>query len=177
MDGWLARRTRMSSAFGARFDMETDALLILVLAILAWQYGKAGPWVIASGLLRYLFVAAGRVFPWMGRPLPPSRRGRAICIVQIVTLSLAIVPAIAPPASSFLAAAGLLALSYFFSSTRFGFGAAGRTNERHTVIIEAMQPRPARRRGGSPLAAGARALNISLTFHNIWPTPAVTLAG
>src|SRR5262245_46459749 len=26
MDGWLARRTRMSSAFGARFDMEVDAL-------------------------------------------------------------------------------------------------------------------------------------------------------
>jgi hypothetical protein len=52
VDGWLARRTRMASAFGARFDMETDALLILVLSLLAWQYGKAGVWVLASGLLR-----------------------------------------------------------------------------------------------------------------------------
>ena len=63
----------MASAFGARFDMETDALLIQVLAILAWQYGKAGPWVLVSGLLRYLFVAAGWVWPWMREPLFPSR--------------------------------------------------------------------------------------------------------
>ena len=58
-DGWLARRSRMASRFGARFDMEIDALLILALAILVWQFGKAGRWVVASGLLRYLFLAAG----------------------------------------------------------------------------------------------------------------------
>ena len=29
--------------------MEIDALLILVLAMLAWQYEKAGAWVIAVG--------------------------------------------------------------------------------------------------------------------------------
>src|SRR4051812_3618282 len=50
VDGWLARRSRMASEFGARFDMEIDALLIMALAILAWQYGKAGSWVVASGL-------------------------------------------------------------------------------------------------------------------------------
>ena|SRR5689334_2582102 len=61
VDGWLARRTAMSSAFGARFDMEVDALLILVLSVLAWQYGKAGSWVMLSGLLRYVFVLAGWV--------------------------------------------------------------------------------------------------------------------
>src|SRR6185436_14514828 len=36
VDGWLARRTGMASPFGARADMETDALLILVLSLLAW---------------------------------------------------------------------------------------------------------------------------------------------
>ena len=46
LDGWVARRTRTVSAFGSRFDMETDAALILVLAILASQYSKAEPWVI-----------------------------------------------------------------------------------------------------------------------------------
>src|SRR5215510_11499311 len=30
VDGFLARRTRMSSTFGARFDMEVDALVVLV---------------------------------------------------------------------------------------------------------------------------------------------------
>jgi phosphatidylglycerophosphate synthase len=114
VDGWLARRTRMASPFGARFDMETDALLILVLAILAWQHGKAGPWVLASGLLRYIFVAAGWLQPWMQRPLFPSLRRKTICIVQMAGLILTILPAIPPPASAQIAAASLAALAYSF---------------------------------------------------------------
>jgi len=114
VDGWLARRTGMASAFGARFDMETDALLIQVLAILAWQYGKAGPWVLISGLLRYLFVAAGWVLPWMREPLLPSVRRKGICVVQTAGLILTILPPIVPPASEWLAAASLAALVYSF---------------------------------------------------------------
>jgi phosphatidylglycerophosphate synthase len=114
VDGWLARRTGMASAFGARFDMETDALLIQVLAILAWQYGKAGPWVLVSGLLRYVFVAAGWVLPWMREPLFPSVRRKAICVVQTVGLILTILPPIVPPTSEWLAAASLAALGYSF---------------------------------------------------------------
>jgi len=113
-DGWLARRTGMASAFGARFDMETDALLIQVLAILCWQYGKAGAWVLISGLLRYMFVAAGWVWPWIQRPLFPSLRRKTICVVQIVGLMLTILPAIAPPLSAAIAAASLAALTYSF---------------------------------------------------------------
>src|SRR4051794_4541233 len=53
VDGWLARRTGMMSAFGARFDMEVDALLIQLLCLLGWLWQKAGAWVLLSGLLRY----------------------------------------------------------------------------------------------------------------------------
>src|SRR3954471_21539170 len=42
LDGRLARRDGTASAFGARFDMEIDALLILALSVLAWRHGKAG---------------------------------------------------------------------------------------------------------------------------------------
>ena len=59
LDGWLARTSGMSSAFGARFDLEVDALLIMALAMLAWQHEKAGAWILLSGLLRYLFIAGG----------------------------------------------------------------------------------------------------------------------
>src|SRR5262249_37871958 len=111
VDGWLARRTRMASAFGARFDMEVDALLILVLSIVAWQYGKAGAWIVLAGLLRYLFVAAGWVFPWMVRPLFRSRRRQTVCVIQIVGSSLLMLPAIVPPTSVWLAAALLGVLS------------------------------------------------------------------
>jgi phosphatidylglycerophosphate synthase len=114
VDGWFARRSHMASDFGARFDMETDALLVLALAILGWQYGKAGAWVLLCGMLRYLFVAAGYMWPWLQRPLPPRRRRQAICIVQVVGLSVVIVPLIEPPGSSVMAAVALSALCYSF---------------------------------------------------------------
>ena len=114
VDGWLARRTRMVSTFGARFDMEVDALLILVLAILAWQYQKAGWWIVMAGLLRYLFVAAGSIFDWMNYALPPSRRRQTICVVQIAGSSALMIPAAAPPSSTAVAAALLALLSCSF---------------------------------------------------------------
>jgi phosphatidylglycerophosphate synthase len=113
-DGWIARRTRMSSQFGARFDMEVDALLIMALSVLAWQFGKAGAWVLLSGLLRYIFIAAGWIWPWMRDPLPPSRRRQTICVVQVAGLIVAVAPIITPPLSTLAAAAALLVLAYSF---------------------------------------------------------------
>lgn len=114
LDGWLARRSAMASRFGARFDMEIDALLILALSVLAWQHGKAGAWVVLSGLIRYAFVAAAWPWPWMRRPLLPSRRRQTTCVVQIGALLLTLVPAVAPPASTSVAAAALALLAWSF---------------------------------------------------------------
>ena len=114
VDGWLARRNRIASDFGARFDMEIDALLILVLSVLAWRFEKAGVWVVLSGSLRYALVVAGLVAPWLRAALPPSRRRQAICVIQIAALTLAMVPAIQPPPSALLAAAALITLGYSF---------------------------------------------------------------
>ena len=114
IDGWLARRSRMASDFGARFDMEIDAALIMALAILAWRHDKAGAWVVMSGLLRYLFVAAGWWWRWLQRPLPPVRRRQAICVVQILALIVVMIPAVTPPVSTVLSAVALGALCYSF---------------------------------------------------------------
>ena len=94
MDGWLARRSTLASAFGARFDMETDALLIMVLSALAWRWDRAGAWVLACGLMRYGFVAAG-----VGVAMARARRCRPACgarrgVVQIVTLGVIVAPVI-----------------------------------------------------------------------------------
>lgn len=43
IDGWLARRNGMASDFGAQFDMETDALLML--AIVAGLRGRRDRWL------------------------------------------------------------------------------------------------------------------------------------
>ncbi len=114
VDGWIARRTKTTSEFGARFDMETDALLILVLAALVASYGKAGPWIIVAGLLRYVFVAAGEVWPWMQRPLETSRRRQTVCVVQIVGLIVALLPALDRRLSAAVAAASLAVLAWSF---------------------------------------------------------------
>jgi phosphatidylglycerophosphate synthase len=113
-DGYFARRSGMSSTFGARFDMEVDALLILVLSALVWRFGKAGAWVIASGLMRYAFVAAAWVWPWFDRALPPSRRRQTVCVIQIVGLICALGPPFAPPLSDVIAAISLAVLTWSF---------------------------------------------------------------
>ena len=115
LDGHLARRLGWASPFGARFDMEVDALLVAVLAILLWSLGKAGPWVLAAGLLRYLFVAAGYLWPMLRYPLPPSWRRQAICVVQVLTLTLALAPLLPPVWSAAAAAVGLALLCYSFA--------------------------------------------------------------
>ena len=115
VDGWLARRSGMASAFGARFDMETDALLVLVLAILVWHYDKAGVWVLAGGLMRYAFAAAGWILPWMAGRLTPTFRGKAVAVAQSVGLIVALAPIVPQPLSAAIAGAALAALTWSFS--------------------------------------------------------------
>ncbi len=115
LDGWLARRTGLASTFGARFDVEVDALLILVLSLFVWRHDKAGVWVLACGLMRYVFVAAGWVMPWLAGPLSPTRRGRGVAVGQFAGLGLALAPAVPPPASSVIAAITLATLAWSFA--------------------------------------------------------------
>ena len=114
LDGRLARRYAEQSQFGARFDMEVDALLILVLAMLAWHFGRAGIWVLTAGLLRYAFVAAAHVFPWLRASLPDSTRRKTVCILQSTTLLVCMGPIIPMTIAPWVAAAGVALLSWSF---------------------------------------------------------------
>ncbi|CAM5652263.1 hypothetical protein SVIOM342S_09427 [Streptomyces violaceorubidus] len=87
VDGKVARRTGTSSPLGARFDMEVDAFLILVLSV--YVAIDLGPWVLLIGGMRYVFVAAARVWPWLTAPLPPSAAGKTVAALQGVLLLLA----------------------------------------------------------------------------------------
>lgn len=114
VDGPIARRRHEASAFGARFDMETDALLVMVLSALALHLDKAGAWVLAAGAMRYVFVAAAWVWPWLAAPLPERHRRKVVCVVQIVSLILCLCPWVPPPFSAAIAATGLVALTASF---------------------------------------------------------------
>ncbi len=87
VDGYVARRSRTESAFGARFDMEVDAFLIAVLSV--HVAGAFGWWVLLIGAMRYLYVAAGQVFRWLRLPLPPRRSAKVVAAIQGVTLVVA----------------------------------------------------------------------------------------
>lgn len=114
VDGWVARRTDRATAFGARFDMEIDALAALVLCVVLWRAGFAGGWVLLIGGMRYIFVAAGWLLPWMRRPLPPRQRRRTVCAAQGFLLVASLVPALPTTAPAVLAAAALAATAASF---------------------------------------------------------------
>lgn len=87
VDGRVARRTGTASAFGARFDMETDAFLIAVLSV--YVAPVAGWWVLLIGAARYLLWLAERVLPWLRRPVPPRYWRKVVAAVQGIVLAVA----------------------------------------------------------------------------------------
>ncbi len=112
VDGQVARRTGTASALGARFDMEVDAFLILVLSV--HVAGSLGAWVLLIGAMRYAFVAAARVLPWLRGPLPPSTARKTVAALQGIVLLVASA-GILPYGAEFMAvllALGLLSWSF-----------------------------------------------------------------
>lgn len=115
VDGWLARRFGPSTDFGARFDMEVDALMILALSLAAVALGKAGAWALLIGLMRYGFVAAGWIWPALDAPLPPSFRRKLVCVIQGLALCVLALPPVGHELGAPIAAVALAALVWSFA--------------------------------------------------------------
>ena len=86
VDGRVARRTGTATELGARFDMEVDAFLILVLSVLVAP--QVGAWVLAIGLARYGYVVAGWLLGWLRRPVPPRYWRKVVAAVQGIVLTV-----------------------------------------------------------------------------------------
>ena len=104
-DGQVARRTGSVSELGARFDMETDASLILVLSI--YVSAEIGWWVLLIGAARYLFVAAAAIAPWMRRPLPYRLWRKCAAAILGVVLTVAASGVLVERANTLLVLAAL----------------------------------------------------------------------
>ena len=115
VDGWLARRARSASAFGARFDMEVDAALILILSIGVVALEKAGPFAVLIGAMRYVFVAAGFLWPWLEDPLPAAFRRKAVCVLQGGALLAVMLPVVPPSVGEPIILVALAALAWSFA--------------------------------------------------------------
>jgi len=90
-DGFIARRYSLSSAFGAAFDIETDALLTLIAEAQLWQRGRAGAWILIPGLLRYAYVLALAIVPATAghvRSSPFARRAFVALLVGLIAALL-----------------------------------------------------------------------------------------
>jgi phosphatidylglycerophosphate synthase len=107
VDGYVARRTGSESELGARFDMEVDAFLLLVLCVYDARY--VGWWVLSIGLLRYAFVVAGAVLPWMRRTLPPRYWRKVVTASSGIALAV-VASQVLPPAANMAVAAAALVL-------------------------------------------------------------------
>ena len=113
-DGWLARREGRVSAFGARFDMEVDAALALILALNAWAAGTVSMLVVLIGLPRYVFIAASVGLPWLGAALPDRLSRKAVCVLQVGVLVALQLPVLPAGVGSVLVAIVAVALSWSF---------------------------------------------------------------
>jgi phosphatidylglycerophosphate synthase len=112
VDGQVARRTGTTSALGARFDMEVDAFLILVLSVYtAFSYGW---WALAIGAFRYAFVAASWALPWLNAALPPRFSRKVVAAQQGVLLAIVATGLLPDWASVLLLAVALGSLSWSF---------------------------------------------------------------
>nr|WP_202534134.1 CDP-alcohol phosphatidyltransferase family protein [Streptomyces sp. SID3212] len=112
VDGQVARRTGTSSKLGARFDMEVDAFLILVLSVFVAT--SLGAWVLLIGVMRYGFVAAARFLPWLNGSLPPSTARKTVAALQgiiLLTTASGLLPYV-PALVAVIAALTLLTWSF-----------------------------------------------------------------
>ena len=138
VDGWVARHTATCSPLGARFDGEVDAYLILWLSVAVAQ--ALGPWVLAIGLVRYAFLVAGWVVPWLAAPLPPRYWRKVVAAVQGIVLTVAVSGLLPKVAGMVVVAAALVLLAESFGHDvlwlyRRGVGARTRRVVRRVTTV------------------------------------------
>jgi phosphatidylglycerophosphate synthase len=107
VDGRVARATGTVSVVGARFDVEVDAMLVLLLSVAVAR--DLGSWVVLLGSPHYALAGARLVLPWLRRPAPPRFWCKVVAAVQGVVLVVA-ASGLLPPVVAVGALLGVAAL-------------------------------------------------------------------
>lgn len=111
LDGYLARRYKCSSAFGAYLDMETDALLVWSLCFLLYQFNMLDGWILIVGFLRYGYF----LFIYLVKPKQqPERRVFAARVIAVL-LMLSLIACFVFPPQIYRPLVFLAALLIFYS--------------------------------------------------------------
>ncbi len=152
VDGIVARRTGTASAFGARYDGEADAFLMLVLSV--YVAPSVGLWVLAIGAARYAFLAAGWALTWMRGTLPPRHWRKVVAAVQGVALAIAAAAVLPTPVTTLLMLVALALLTESFGRDVLWLWIR---RSRRPVL----DPGPAPRRGRLRAAASAAVTGLA----------------
>jgi phosphatidylglycerophosphate synthase len=138
VDGRLARGRGLVSDFGARFDVEVDAALMLVLSVAVADLGIAGWWVVSIGLVRYVYLASSVRWPWLHGSLFPSAARKVVGVCEVLALLAALLspslPGLPDGAPTALLGVALAALCWSFArDVRWQYANRGTfTPVRHT---------------------------------------------
>jgi phosphatidylglycerophosphate synthase len=138
VDGQVARRTGNTTALGARFDMEIDAFLILVLSVYAGD--RFGWWTVALGAYRYVFVAASWALPWLTASLPPAFSRKVVAAGQGIVLALVTANLLPYGLAVAALAAALASLTWSFGRDTAWLYRAARAREEARVRWSARRP-------------------------------------
>ena len=139
VDGWVARRRHVASALGARFDMEVDAFLILVLSV--YVAHTTAWWVLAIGAWRYVLVAAQVMLPRLRGSVPPRYWCKVVAVLQGVVLVVAAAGVLPAEVSQTALAVALLLLTESFGreiGQRWRAGKVGRQESAGVDLSGAM---------------------------------------
>lgn len=121
LDGRVARRLGQASPFGAKLDMETDALLVAVAAVKLAVSGRLGAWILVPGGLRYAYAIALRFAPKARNDAPRTRFGRYACGILVVALAASLWP-LEPIQRPLAVCATALTVHSFARSAFWSFG-------------------------------------------------------
>lgn len=118
VDGWVARRTNTASEAGARFDMELDAGVVLILSIAVAL--TLGPWVVLIGAFRYGYGVACWLWPVLATPLPRSQFRRTVAGIQGAVLTVGLAPVVPVETATIAVGGGLGLLIVSFGTQTVG---------------------------------------------------------
>lgn len=110
-DGVVARRWGRSTRLGALLDCRFDTVGLFVAPLLGVLYGQLPIWYLSVAVAKPICVGALTVRVWHGRPtkaLPENERNRWLAGLQMVVVSLALLPVVEPPLGTVLATAAML---------------------------------------------------------------------
>ena len=86
LDGYLARRMKQESEFGALFDLETDSLFVALTGLILVDKQIAGTWILPAVYMRYFYVLVLLSSRLYGQPEKRTRFGPAVAVFLFISL-------------------------------------------------------------------------------------------